>query len=255
MQRAVSSLLGEQKRYLVVARSLLKDIQDGRYAVGGLLPAEGELCRQYAVSRHTIREALRRLVEIGVIERSQGVGTRIVSRNPRVRYVQSVSSLADLTQYARKTRLVVTSVRDVIAEGDLCELLACKEGQRWVEVNALRYSGSSETPMAVSKIYLPAEFAALAARIGATHKPVYEQIEQQYGETVAEVEQAFGAVAIVGEAARALNVKEGTPGMNAVRRYLGGHGQPLQVVLNTHLPMPDYCYSMRLNLDRAGKGN
>lgn len=253
MQRTTPTLMGEHKRYVIVARSLLKDIQDGRYPVGSLLPAEGDLCRQYAVSRHTIREALRRLVEMGVIERSQGVGTRVVARSARVRYVQSVASLADLTQYARKTRLEVRSVRDVIAEGELTEMLGCKDGQRWREVSAVRFSGNSEAPMAVTRIYLPAEFAELASQVGATQKPIHELIERRFGETAVEVEQAFGAVAIVGEAARELMVKEGAPGMNVLRRYIGSRGQILEVVANTHPAMPDYCYTMRLSLNRQNK--
>ena len=46
-------------RSAFAAQSLFEDIGSGRYAVGGLLPTEADLCRQFAVSRHTVREAYR----------------------------------------------------------------------------------------------------------------------------------------------------------------------------------------------------
>ena len=48
-------------RYLQVARTLRKEIVDGVYPVGSQLPTEHELCERFAVSRYTVREALRRL--------------------------------------------------------------------------------------------------------------------------------------------------------------------------------------------------
>ena len=47
-----------QPRYAQVAQALIEDIQAGRYPVGTLLPTEQELCRQFDISRHTVREAM-----------------------------------------------------------------------------------------------------------------------------------------------------------------------------------------------------
>jgi len=52
-----------RKRYQQVAESLLAEIRAGRLAVGDTLPGELELVGHFAVSRHTVREALRRLEE------------------------------------------------------------------------------------------------------------------------------------------------------------------------------------------------
>src|SRR5262249_18254501 len=54
-------------RYLQVARTLRKEIVDGVYPVGSQLPTEHELCERFAVSRYTIREALRRLREDNLV--------------------------------------------------------------------------------------------------------------------------------------------------------------------------------------------
>lgn len=57
---------------------LLEQIASGKYEyLGGRLPSELELSREFGVSRPTIREAITRLVEDGVLARRHGVGTFI----------------------------------------------------------------------------------------------------------------------------------------------------------------------------------
>ncbi|HQN12873.1 MAG TPA: GntR family transcriptional regulator, partial [Quisquiliibacterium sp.] len=53
-------------RYQQVADALARDIARGLYEVGSLLPTEAQLCTLFNVSRHTVREATRRLVDVGL---------------------------------------------------------------------------------------------------------------------------------------------------------------------------------------------
>ncbi len=53
---------------------LLSDIVSGRYPAGARLPAERDLARTLGASRPTLREALRRLGEWGLIEARRGSG-------------------------------------------------------------------------------------------------------------------------------------------------------------------------------------
>jgi GntR family transcriptional repressor for pyruvate dehydrogenase complex len=49
----------------------------GRYAAGDALPSERELATSFGVNRHAIREALRRLQQLGLVKVSQGGATRV----------------------------------------------------------------------------------------------------------------------------------------------------------------------------------
>ncbi|MEV6302226.1 GntR family transcriptional regulator [Actinoplanes sp. NPDC051861] len=49
----------------------------GRYAAGEALPSERELASAFGVNRHAIREALRRLQQLGLVRVSQGGATRV----------------------------------------------------------------------------------------------------------------------------------------------------------------------------------
>ena len=87
---------GSRKRYEQVAETLLESIRTGKLPVGATVPGELELVTQFGVSRHTVREALRRLEGLGLIGRHQGIGTVVKAREPQQSYVQSVRSPEEL---------------------------------------------------------------------------------------------------------------------------------------------------------------
>lgn len=69
--------------YVQLKQTLQREIQEGVYAPGELIPTEVELCRQYGISRHTVRQALSELVKEGVVYRVPGKGTFVARRRPR----------------------------------------------------------------------------------------------------------------------------------------------------------------------------
>ncbi|MEV6598798.1 GntR family transcriptional regulator [Actinoplanes sp. NPDC051346] len=56
---------------------LRADVLTERYAAGSLLPPERELAAGYGVTRTSLKHALVRLVEAGLLETRHGVGTRV----------------------------------------------------------------------------------------------------------------------------------------------------------------------------------
>ncbi|WP_108665928.1 FadR/GntR family transcriptional regulator [Euzebya rosea] len=60
-----------------VADQLVDRIVSGRLAAGGHMPSERDLADTLAVSRPTVRAALQRLAQAGLVEIRQGGGTRV----------------------------------------------------------------------------------------------------------------------------------------------------------------------------------
>jgi DNA-binding FadR family transcriptional regulator len=56
---------------------LRADIEEGRLAPGDLLPTERELSARHGVARATVKQALGRLEQLGLIETKHGVGSRV----------------------------------------------------------------------------------------------------------------------------------------------------------------------------------
>ena len=106
-------------RYLQVARALRKEIVDGVYPVGSQLPTEHELCERFAVSRYTIREALRRLREDNLVSSRPRTGTLVVPRPSSDSYVQHVMSINDLLAFATGARFAIESIAMVTIDDEL----------------------------------------------------------------------------------------------------------------------------------------
>ncbi|MCX8583774.1 MULTISPECIES: GntR family transcriptional regulator [unclassified Gilliamella] len=62
------------KLFEKIAAQLLEQINTGRYGVGAELPPEGQLQKDYNVSRTTVRKAIDRLVDQNMVVRKKGVG-------------------------------------------------------------------------------------------------------------------------------------------------------------------------------------
>lgn len=69
--------------YFQLAEIVEEEIVSGRLEPGTRLPSEPDLCEQYALSRTTIRQALARLEQKGLITRDKGRGTFVASSKPR----------------------------------------------------------------------------------------------------------------------------------------------------------------------------
>jgi len=252
--RSPSAPAAGQLQYVLVAQRLMQDITSGRYPVGSLLPTELDLCTQFGVSRHTVREAIRRLQERGLVTRRRGIGTSVKANRVDTRYVQTSMAISDLPRYVEETRLVIAETEDLIADAPLAELLQCPPGQRWISVTGLRYAGREKLPMALSHIYINAAYGGIRKRIGTIKVPVYALIEQQYGITIVAVEQEIRACIIGAADARRLNVKPGSAGLVVSRRYCGEGDRIIEVAVNLH-PADRFSYSMSMRLQAVARAD
>lgn len=83
-----------------VGTQLREEITAGRWAVGTRIPSEAELVEQLGVSRASVREAVRGLVQAGLLVTRQGDGTYVTAR--------------DATDVAIRRRLVAADHTDVL---------------------------------------------------------------------------------------------------------------------------------------------
>ena len=95
----------KEPRYLQLAKRIARDIRRGVYAVGELLPAEGELAKRSGLGRHTVREALRNLREVGLVSVHHGIGTRVTAAEVRPRHAFAIGAIGDFLQYVSETQL------------------------------------------------------------------------------------------------------------------------------------------------------
>ena len=221
-------------RYKEIAEDLIGQIRSGRVSVGGVLPGELQLMDEYGASRHTIRDALRQLEELGLVERRRGVGTRVLQRRPSRAYVHRVSSPSELMKYPRESRMQVSATGFVVLNAAQAALTGCKPGSRWMRIRAVRRMPGRRPPICQLDLYVRPKFAAVAPQVGRTRDLAYQLIERRFGVHVVEVAVDVSARPMPADAAAALGVDPGSPSMTVVRRYRDDRGELLCLSVTEH---------------------
>lgn len=91
-----------QKKSLadMIAETLKQQITEGTYRVGDKLPTEPELMKTFGVGRSSVREAVKLLVNMGVVRVQQGSGTFVAvpSNNDDVNIKMSTADRTELDE-------------------------------------------------------------------------------------------------------------------------------------------------------------
>lgn len=238
-------------KYLALAKVIAGDIQKGRYAVGGHLPTEPELQRQFGVSRHTIREAMRQLQEQGYVSTHHGIGTRVRSRGSTFRFVlrASLTTLDDLLGFFKATRLKVIGQRELVADDRLADLFHCPVGQAWVELDMLRFVPANPVPIGFVSTYLRPEFADVVPLIQSSKRPVFTLVEKLSGVKLGEMEQEIASVSISPEIQEKLSSTGGGHGLQITRRFRDQQGRLTQISVGVY-PSERLVHTAKMQIQR-----
>lgn len=244
---AADDVPARNTRYAEIFRALAHDIRSGRYPVGGRLPPELELCDAFGASRHTVREAIRRLTDMGLIVRRPGAGTIVLRRSCSGGFTQQISALPDLLAYVKNAKLEILDARDVEAGVAEARLLKCRHREDWHRLIALKHLHGARRPVAYVVAYVHRDHRALQNVLDRRGVGLHEFIEDKIGEPIITVEQEFSAKPLIGREAAALGVERGHAGFVIVRRYFARSGK-MVLLTSTVFPHDRMTYSMSLKL-------
>jgi GntR family transcriptional regulator len=95
--------------YFQLAELLEEEIVSGRWVPGTRVPSENDLCARYGLSRTTIRQALARLEQEGLVSREKGRGTFVSDSRPRSWLIQSTEGFFH-DEFIRAGRAVTSRI-------------------------------------------------------------------------------------------------------------------------------------------------
>lgn len=111
---------GRKKLSEEVADGILEMIQTGEISPGERIPIESELAERFQVSRTAVREGVKSLTAIGVLETRRGIGTFVLEAHlGPLRYIEGVSSprfLSMLLELLEFRRIVEPETAALAAE-------------------------------------------------------------------------------------------------------------------------------------------
>nr|WP_232372520.1 GntR family transcriptional regulator [Acuticoccus mangrovi] len=233
-----------QKVYL-----LLRDqIATGDLPAGSRLPGEPSLAVDFNVSRVTIRRALARLAEEGMVERRAGSGTFVKGEKPKVHAVIAdvANVFGHLIEMGRSTDVRLLSfeyMRPPEVVRDALHLAVDEQVQRSTRVRlvdgvAFSYL-TAYVPERIGRVYSEADLAQM---------PLLELMERT-GLRSEEARQEISAVLAGPDVAEALDVDVGAPLVSLTRVVYGPQEQGMEYL--HALYRPDR-YTLQMDLVRTG---
>jgi GntR family transcriptional regulator len=225
-------------RYAWLYQSLLTDITSGKYPVGSLLPTEAQLSATFGVSRHTVREATRKLVDNGMITRYPSIGTVVSATQPTVpqpSYVAALGSMKDLMSYTDRTRLEVFGETVAVADEAMAETLQCEVGSKWVVLHTNRCLIVPERIISYTRIYMRPEFENIKHALHGNHPSIYKQLQDSYGQEIHRIRQQIEATLMPENALIQLGLESGSPALRMLRAYFDPHDRLLTVSENFYI--------------------
>lgn len=160
-----------------VHADLLRRVELGEFT--DEFPGELALVAQYQVSRHTVREAVRRLREAGVVTAGRGRTPRVSSP---VEIDQSLGSLYSLFSSVRAVGLAQTSLvltLDQRHDSAVASRLNLPATTELFYLSRLRMAG--EEPLALDQVWMPLELASPLLEADFSETAVYIELSTRCG--------------------------------------------------------------------------
>jgi GntR family transcriptional regulator len=197
--------------YFQLAELLEQEITSGRWRAGTRLPAEPELCEQYSLSRTTIRQALARLEQRGLIERRKGQGTFVQRSDPGLWLLQSSEGFFQY-EVDRAGRTVTSRILRT-ERGPLpawaCDALKLPPGAEGATLERLR---SLDGAVALCVInHVPERLADAALAITNADESLYRRLRERAGVVPHGGRRTLEAIAAEERVAALLELVPGAP--------------------------------------------
>ena len=234
----------QEPRYIQILQDLTTRLRTGEFPVGSTLPTEMRLCEEYGASRHTVREAMRRLVGNGLVVRRQKTGTTVVAAQAPTGYVQTVSTVADLFQFALDTTFTIVSQSTTTADGWLAARLDAEIATAWLKVEGVRHEPGGAV-ICYTTSFIPQRLSWIGPELASCRGPFYALLEQRANETILDVVQEIRAEPMPDIVADSLNFDHGSIALRLLRRYVTKTGT-LIASFNWH-PADSFTYVMRMH--------
>jgi GntR family transcriptional regulator len=235
-------------RYHQIYLVLREQLAEGRFDVAKPIPGELDLAQTFGVSRVTMRSALDRLAEEGLIVRQRGRGTFAragVAPPPPVRANLS-GLLENLLAMGLKTRVELVELGTIAAPAEVADALRIEAGtpvQKAIRVRSYR-SG----PLSHITTFVPEAIARAFGRKELAAKPMLQLLEES-GVKVSGADQTITAKLADHAVAPRLEVDLGAPLLAVTRVVYGEDHRPVQLLRGLYRPDR---YEYQMHLTRSG---
>lgn len=231
-------------KYHQVYLVLRQQLDEGRYAGG--LPGELALTREFGVARVTVRRALEQLAAEGLITRSPGRGTVVVTpaETPApAGQGQLTGLLENIVSMGLRTSVRVIDCQVLPAPEAVARQLAIETGAPVQK--AVRVRSTRDGPLSHITTHVPAALARRFGRRELAKKPILLLLEES-GVVIGRAVQSISARLADAVVAPLLEVDVGSPLLAVSRLVRDADERPVQWLQGLYRP-DRYQYEMQLS--------
>ena len=206
-----------------VTNDLLARLQSGGLQPGDAIPTETELCREYGVSRITVRRAVAELVARRLVTRRRGVGSFVTGRSADRREFHLVGFLDDKLEFDQQ------AICNVVEHADerIASALGLEPGTPVRHIRAVVHRDGE--PFTVADVYTADLPDRRVSELDfGTGVPAAQKMGQRLGQQISRAEQELDAMPADAVAAQHLGITVGTPIIQARRTYYSAGDKPVQ---------------------------
>ncbi len=188
---------------------IMDGVFGGISAPCAVLPDEMALAREYGLSRNAVREALGRLREEGLVQRSPGIGTLVTGAKLRMRLDRLEGLAESFGGHALVVDNTVRAVREARANPWVAQRLGLQEGAPVTFIERLRSVGG--IPLSLDTSYLRIEVLPAVSASELETTDVFHLLEQRLGVTLGWAEITLEAVTADSATSELLQLPQGSP--------------------------------------------
>ncbi|KXJ48322.1 transcriptional regulator, GntR family [Marinobacter salarius] len=155
--------------------SLRQAIEKGHWAIGERLPVEAQLSESLGVSRNTVREAVRVLVHVGMLETRQGDGT----------YVRATKDAGETLRRINRAQLRDKLEVRIMLETEAAKLAAERRDAKDLEKMTLALDERAKAGDDVES-RIRHDHAFHTALVAASHNPALSELYDYFANSVAQ---------------------------------------------------------------------
>ncbi|QRP49462.1 GntR family transcriptional regulator [Amycolatopsis sp. FDAARGOS 1241] len=168
---------GSEPLWRQLQRELLTRLDAGEFT--DQFPGELALADEYGVSRHTVRQALRQLRADGVVVAERGRQPRVAPPAEIAQPLGALYSLFTSVEAAGLAQHSIVRTFDVRADALVAERLSLEASTPLVYLERLRLAG--DEPLALDRVWLPADVAKPLLQADFTHTSLYNELARRTG--------------------------------------------------------------------------
>jgi len=227
---------------------LLEEITSSQLAPGTKLPTEGQLSDRFGVSRATVREAVRGLVEAGYVVRRRGSGSYVTERRRMPHGLDSTLSYLAMIESAgcRAGMDVLEAALEDCSEAD--GALQLSPGDTVLAVERVRTA--DDRPVIYSRDRIPARLLRTDLDLGQLDPSLFAMLKS-CGHEADHATATLRAVASNGHVAKVLGIRRGKPLLYIEEIDYDRDGTPVMFSREWHV---SEAFDVRINRTAQTRG-